>query len=161
MVSVVKWWSTSCLIVVNNRAGNEISIEFCCLFYFGACLPFAKKINHLVCDVNHIVDDIVMINDSVNCLFAVCKLSVWISASWMMLFALFARWLMMLTSCWDYLRRDWWCWYVDEIVCKMIDVVDIVYNLFESCWDCSMWFIICKRVVWMFVNNGWIFYEYD
>ena len=44
-------------------------------FLLCGCLPFAKKINHLVYDVNHIVEDELMINDSVNCLFAVYKLS--------------------------------------------------------------------------------------
>ena len=35
-----------------------------------------KRFNDVVYDVNHIVEDVVMVNDSVNCLFAVCKLSV-------------------------------------------------------------------------------------
>ena len=50
--------------------------------------------------------------------------------------------------CWDYLRRDW---YVDEIVCKMIDVVDIV------CYDLS----IAKKLFEWLLTMIWIFYEYD
>ena len=86
--------STSCLNVVNT-AKIFLSNNFQCLFHFGACLPFAKKINHLVYDVDHIVEDVVMINDSVNCLFAVWIL-LRLFAGWMMFYKvkrLFAKWL--------------------------------------------------------------------
>ena len=50
--------------------------QFSMLISLCACLPFAKKINHLIYDVYNIVEDVVMLNDYVNCLFAVCKLSI-------------------------------------------------------------------------------------
>ena len=98
--------------------------------------------------VDHIVEDVVMINDSVNCLFAVCKLFVWISASLIdvvckdiILLMLFARWLMLLIG---------WLHVVNKLLrlfAMWIDVVDRLLRLF------AMWFIICKRVVDMFVNS--------
>ena len=75
MISVVKWWSTSCLIVVNT-AKIFLSIENCCLFHFADVYRLQKKFNHLVYDVDHIVENIFLVNGwltscllFVNCLY--------------------------------------------------------------------------------------------
>ena len=59
-----------------QRAGKILSIEFCCLFLFSRCLPFAKKFNHLVYFNYDVVENIFLVNILINILFAVCKLSV-------------------------------------------------------------------------------------
>ena len=76
MVSVVKKIANKLFESGKHRAGNKISIENCCLKNISAVFTIAKKINHLVYDVNHIVENIFLVNDSVNCLFAVYKLFV-------------------------------------------------------------------------------------
>ena len=67
--------STSCLNVVNTRL-KVFKQCFMCLFLFSRCLPFAKKFNHLVYDVDHIVENIFLVNGwltscllFVNCLY--------------------------------------------------------------------------------------------
>ena len=62
--------------MVNTALEIFLSNNFQCLFLLCGCLPFAKRINHLIYDDYNIVEDVVMLNDSVNCLFAVCKLFV-------------------------------------------------------------------------------------
>ena len=132
---------TSCLIVVNT-AKIFLSNENCCLFYFCGCLPLQKMLNHLVYNTYHIVENIFLVNDLINILFAVCKLFVWISASWLQRY---------------YLVND--VNKLNDIVCKVLSLlilsrcftkilpVDDVNNFF------AMWFINCKEVVDMFVNN--------
>ena len=60
---------------------SKISNNFQCLKIFPRCLLFTKMFNHLftlnerIHFAYNIVEDVVMVNDSVNCLFIVCKLS--------------------------------------------------------------------------------------
>ena len=124
----------------------------CAYFYFSRCLPLQKMFNHLVYNTYYIVDDIISCKWLINILFAVCKLSIRnlveivcklndavckvkrllrLFASWMMLFARIYS-ANMFTCC-----------------CKDIIFVNDVYNLLR----CVMWFINCKEVDWMFVNN--------
>ena len=99
-----------------------------------AVFTVARKFNHLVCDVFHIVENIFLVNGwltscllFVNCLYesqqVVCK---------EFLVKMFCKdifLLMMLTSCLNVYK-------------------DIILLL-----RCLMWFIICKRVVEMIINN--------
>ena len=103
------------------------------LILFSRMFTICKEDNDVVYDVNHIVDDVVMINDSVNCLFAICKLSIWILASWMMLLRLFATWLMMLICWWDCLQDDRCCWYCIQFVWILLRLLDVIYQLQRSC----------------------------
>ena len=130
------------------QSESFLSNNFQCLFHFGACLPFAKKINHLVYDVDHIVEDVVMINDSVNCLFAVCKLSIWI------LLRLFTGWMMLLIGCWRCFTKilsllrlfaiDWWCLQSE----KVAEIVRCDLSIAKKLFECLLTMI-------------WIFYECD
>ena len=77
--------------------------------------------------------------------------------------------LMMLTSCWDCLQDDWCCWDVLQryiLVDRLLRLFVVIYQLQRSClnvccdlsiakklFECLLWFINCKEVVWMFVNN--------
>ena len=74
-----------------------------------------RRFNDVVYDVYNIVEDVAMLNDSVNCLFAVCKLFVWD------VIKMFTRWLILLR-----------CLQSEKVDCKMIDVVEVVCNVPES-----------------------------
>ena len=116
LLCIVKWWSTSCLIVVNNRKVENSLVNF-------------RSNKHWKLLLKNIVEDVVMLNDYVNCLFAVCKLSIWILlrlfTSWRMMLRCFTKilsLLIMFTCCWDCI----------QLVCKVI----------ECCWDCIQ--LVCK-----------------
>lgn len=63
----------SCLQNGKHRAGNIFKYIN---FYFADVYHLQRRFNDVVYDVDHIVEDELMINDSVNCLFAVYKLSI-------------------------------------------------------------------------------------
>ena len=127
-----------------HRAWKFFKQQFSMLiFIFAGVYHLQRRFN----DVDHIVEDVVMLNDSINCLFVVCKLSIWI------LLKLFTRW-MMFYKVIDVLQRyilvEIVC-IVNDVVYKMFNVVCVVYKVKRLF---AMWFINCKEVVWMFVNNG-------
>ena len=159
---------TSCLKVVTSAKWNK---HWKLLLKISSqCLPLQKIFNCLFTQSFHIVEDIFLVNDSVNCLFVVCKLFVWILLRLFTRYypcwccnALFVRWLMLFYkvkrlfarywSCWyvlmHCLQNDWCCW---DCLQRYISAND-VYILLIGWWDCQMWFINCKEVVEMFVNN--------
>ena len=66
---------TSCLIIVNTRE-NIFKQQISMLILLRGMFTVAKKFNRFVYDVDHIVEDIFLVNDLINILFAVCKLFV-------------------------------------------------------------------------------------
>ena len=119
MISVVKWWSTSCLKVVNIRKVENSQVNFQSNKYWKLLLKniFAdvyhlqKKFNHLVYNTYHIVENIFLVN------------------GW-------------LTSCLLFVN----CLYESQQDNIIADHVNKLLRWLK-------WFIICKRVVEMFVNN--------
>ena len=84
---------------------------------FSRCLPFAKKFNHLVCDVYSISQRIYSCKWLINILFAICKLFVWISA-----------------SCWDVAKK------FNHLVCDVFHIAENisfanVSNVLKSVWS--------------------------
>ena len=78
-----------------------------------------------------------MINDSVNCLFAVCKLSIWI------LLRLFTGCLQSEKVVCKMNAKIYPCWDCIQHVCKVIDVVDMFYKDIISANDVYMLLIGC------------------
>ena len=124
--------STSCLNVVNTRL-KVFKQCFMCLFLFSRCLPFAKKFNHLVYLDYDVVENIFLVNDLINILFAVCKLFVWISA-----------------SCWDVAKKfnhlvyDIIPYRREYILCKCIQRFKSVWSEFTL----IEWKYFCDRLLW-------------
>ena len=132
------------------------------------CLPLQKIFNCLFTQSFHIVEDIFLVNDSVNCLFAVCKLFVWILlrlfarywscwyvlmhclqndwccfTKWKGCYALFVRWLMLFYKVKRLFARYWSCWYV-LMHCLQND---------WCCWDCLQRYISANDVYILLI--GW------
>ena len=119
LLCIVKWCWWDCLIVVNTALESFLSNKFMCLFIF-AVFTICKRSLMMCLLCWSYRRGCISCKWLINILFAVCKLSVWISAS---------------------------CLQVAEIVYKMIDdvnkllqryilaeiVCNVIYQLQRSC----------------------------
>ena len=159
MISVVKWWSTSCLKVVNIRKVENSLVNFqsnkninlLLKNIFADVYHLQKMFNDVVCDVFHIVEDIISCKLLINILFAVCKLFIWISA-----------------SC---LQDEWCCWNCYEMFYKDIISANNVYKVKRLLRLFAMWLMfveivrcdlsIAKELLRWLLTMIIFFYEYD
>ena len=121
-----------------HRAWKFLSIENCCLKISSRCLLFVNCLyesQQAVCKMIGLYEMNAKIYPCWDCIQHVCKV---IDVVYKVK-RLFARWMQ------RYILAD--------MFYKDIISANDVYILLIGCWDCLLWFIICKRVVWMFVNN--------